>query len=76
MIGYVFDGNRKISLKIPNTLKCNATTLLGDEGNPNTDITAVVGTGQYIVTDQIFNVGDILPSGIVDQRSSIPILTT
>ena len=75
MIGYIFDGNRKITLKIPNMQKCNTTSLLGDSGTPNSNITGVLGTGQYIVTDQDFNEGDILPDGIIDQRASIPLLT-
>jgi hypothetical protein len=75
MIGYIYNADRKIVLKIPNMQKCNDTVLLGDEGLPNSNIRAIIGTGQYIVTDQEFNVGDVLPEGLIDLRAVIPVLT-
>jgi hypothetical protein len=75
VIGYIFDIDRKVVYKIPNVLKCNTTTLLGDNKIPNSNIIAIVGTGQYIITDQVFNEGDILPNEITDRRSEIPVLT-
>ncbi len=69
MIGYIFDPTTRIvATKTENVTKCNDTTILGDGK-------AVLGTGQYIVTDQIFNVGDILPEGLTDRRSEIPTLS-
>lgn len=72
MIGYVYNTERKIILKIPNVTGCNDTTITGDMGTPNSSITAVMGTGEYLVTDQDYAEGSTLPIGLTDQRASIP----
>lgn len=69
MIGYIYDSTRKIATKIENVQKCNDTTIKGDSSM------AVIGTGQYIITDQDFTVGSILPEGLTDKRVEIPVLS-
>ena len=67
MIGYIYNTtNRKIATKIENVQKCNDTTIKGLSSM------AVIGTGQYIIIDQDFNEGDILPEGLTDKRAEIP----
>jgi hypothetical protein len=66
MNGYIYDTEtREIATKIPSIIACNETTIKGDG-------TAVIGTGQYIITDAEYNEGDILPEGIEDRRAEIP----
>jgi hypothetical protein len=69
MIGYIYDTiTRKIATKVENVQKCNNTTIQGEFCK------ARLGTGQYVITDQIFDEGDILPEGTDDRRSEISIL--
>lgn len=66
MIGYIYiTETREIATKIENVQKCNDTTIMGNAK-------AVLGTGDYIITGQEFNEGDILPEGMTDKRSEIP----
>jgi hypothetical protein len=70
MTGYIYNSEtRKIVTKILDVQKCNDTTVMGISA------TAKIGTGEYIVTDQIYNIGDILPEGTTDRRSEIPVLS-
>ena len=68
MNGYIYNiETRKIVTKIPNIKACNETTIKGDG-------LAVLGTGQYIITDLEYNEGDIMPDGIEDRRAEVPVL--
>jgi len=68
MNGYIYNTETKeIATKITNIRACNETTVKGDS-------MAVIGTGQYIITDAEYNEGDILPEGIEDRRAEVPIL--
>lgn len=68
MTGYVYNiETRQIVTKVTNVTACNNTTIKGDSK-------AVLGTGQYVITNQDFNVGDILPEEITDRRSEIQVL--
>jgi hypothetical protein len=68
MNGYVFDTEtRIIATKIVNVTKCNDSTIKGE-------LMAVVGTGEYVITDMDFSEGDLLPIDIVDNRAAIPLL--
>ena len=70
MIGYIYNKDtRIIATKIKNVVVCNDTTIKGDG-------MAILGTGEYVITDLEFNEGDVLPSDIVDKRSEIPVLST
>jgi hypothetical protein len=70
MIGYIYDiETRKIATKISNITSRNDTTIKGDG-------VAIIGTGQYIITNEEYNVGDILPIEIDDKRLEIAVLTT
>ncbi|MCM0648624.1 hypothetical protein NBE98_09585 [Clostridium swellfunianum] len=70
MIGYIYNPEkREIATKIANVIRCNDTTIKGDE-------TAVLGTGEYIITDLVFNEGDTLPENIADRRSEIQTLAS
>lgn len=70
MNGYIYNTEtREIATKISNILACNDSTIKGDG-------LAVIGTGQYIISNQDFTEGDILPEGIIDMRSEIPVLST
>lgn len=70
MIGYIYaTSTRTIATKIDNVINCNDTTIKGEFA------LARIGTGQYIITDQDFNEGDILPQGITDRRAEIPVLS-
>lgn len=65
MNGYIYDTNtREIATKIINIIDCNDTTIKGDG-------IAVLGTGEYVVSDLEFNEGDILDKDIIDRRSEI-----
>lgn len=69
MIGYIYDTETRIIVtKIENVTKCNNTTIKGDG-------IAIVGTGQYIISENDYNEGDILPEGIEDRRSEISLLS-
>jgi len=69
MNGYIYNTEtRKIATKIPNVRACNDTTIKGDNSM------AVIGTGQYIITDAEYSEGDILPEGIEDKRAEVPVL--
>jgi len=65
MNGYIYD---KETRKIENTAGCNDTTIKGDS-------VAVLGTGEYVITDSEYNVGDVLPNDVVDKRSEIAVLS-
>lgn len=68
MHGYIYDTEtREIATKITNVKACNDTTIKGDG-------MAVLGTGQYIITDAEYEVGDILPVDIEDRRAEVPVL--
>lgn len=68
MNGYIYNiETREIATKIPNVRACNETTIKGDG-------MAVIGTGQYVITDAEYNEGDILPEGIEDRRAEVPML--
>lgn len=70
MIGYIYDTqSRKIATKITDVSKCNDTTIKSECA------TARIGTGQYIITDQDFGEGDIIPVDIIDKRAEIPVLS-
>jgi len=69
MNGYIYNPEtREIATKIPNVKACNETTVKGD------DSMAVIGTGEYVITDAEYNEGDILPEETEDRRAEIPIL--
>jgi len=53
---------------INNVVACNSTAIKGDN-------LAVLGIGEYVVTDLEFNEGDILPVDIVDKRLEITMLS-
>ena len=53
---------------INNVVACNGTTIKGDSF-------AVLGIGEYVVTDLEFNQGDILPVDVVDKRLEITMLS-
>lgn len=68
MNGYIYNTEtREIATKIENVRACNDTTIVGDG-------TAVIGTGEYLITDEEYNEGDILPADIKDKRGDIPTL--
>lgn len=68
MNGYIYDiETRKIATKITGIKACNETTIKGDG-------MAVLGTGQYIITEAEYNEGDILPESVEDMREGIPVL--
>jgi hypothetical protein len=68
MIGYIYNINtRIISTKVKGIQACSNTTIKGDG-------MAVIGTGQYIITDADYNEGDVLPESIIDRRAEMPIL--
>ncbi len=68
MNGYIYNTvTREIATKVTNVKACNDTTIKGDG-------MAVIGTGQYIITDAEYEVGDILPEGIEDRRAEVPVL--
>ena len=68
MNGYIYDTEtREIATKIPSIIACNETTIKGDGR-------AVIGIGQYIITDSEYNEGDILPESIQDRRAEVPVL--
>lgn len=68
MIGYIYDvETRVIATKLDNIRACNQTTIKGDG-------MAVVGTGDYIITDSEYSEGDILSTDIVDRRAELPVL--
>jgi hypothetical protein len=68
MNGYVFDAEtRIIATKIVNVTKCNDATIKGES-------LAVLGTGEYVITDMDFSEGDLLPIDIVDNRTIITLL--
>jgi len=68
MNGYIYDAEtRKIATKITNIKACNDTTIKGDG-------MAVLGTGQYIITEEEFEEGDILPVDIENMREEMPVL--
>jgi len=70
LIGYIYDTEtRQIATKIENVEKCNDITIKGES------VLARIGTGEYIITDQVFDEGDILPEGLTDMRSEIPVLS-
>jgi len=53
---------------INNVVACNGTTIKGDS-------LAVLGIGEYVVTDLEFNEGDMLPVDVVDKRVEITMLS-
>lgn len=57
-----------IATIINNVVACNGTTIKGDN-------LAVLGIGEYVVTDLEFNEGDILPVDVVDRRLEITMLS-
>lgn len=66
MNGYIYNTEtREIATKVTNVMACNDTTIKGDG-------MAVIGTGQYIITDSEYEEGDILPEGIEDRRAEVP----
>jgi len=66
MNGYIYNTvTREIATKVTNVKACNETTIKGDG-------MAVIGTGQYIITDAEYSKGDILPEGIEDRRAEVP----
>lgn len=68
MNGYIYNTEtREIATKVTNVKACNDTTIKGG------DSMAVIGTGQYIITDAEYSEGDILPEGIEDRRAEVPI---
>lgn len=68
MNGYIYNTEtRKIATKITNIKACNDTTIKGDG-------IAVLGTGEYVITDADYEVGDILPVDNEDRRAEVPIL--
>lgn len=68
MNGYIYEVNtRKIATKIENVRACNDTTILGDSK-------AVIGTGEYLITEDDYLEGEVLPESIVDERCEIPVL--
>lgn len=70
MIGYIYNAEtREIATKINNVVACNRTAIKGDG-------MAVLGTGEYIITELDFNIGDILPNDVVDKRSEATVLST
>ena len=69
MIGYIYNKDTMtIAIKINNVIACNDTTIKGDS-------LAVLGIGEYVVTDLEFNEGDILPVDVVDKRLEITVLS-
>lgn len=64
--GYIYDtSNRKIACKIPCVIECTDVTIVGKECK------AVIGTGKYIISDQEYNEGQILPDDVVDMRDVV-----
>lgn len=69
MNGYVYNiETREIATKITNVRACNDTIVKGENSM------AVIGTGQYIITNLEYSEGDILPESIEDRRSEVPVL--
>lgn len=65
MNGYIYNKDtREIATKINNIIACSDTTIEGDG-------IAVLGTGEYVITDLEFNEGDILDKDITDRRLEI-----
>lgn len=69
MKGYIYNKDTMIIVTIiNNVVACNGTTIKGDS-------LAVLGIGEYVVTDLEFNEGDILPVDVVDKRLEITMLS-
>lgn len=69
MKGYIYNKDTMtIATTINNVVACNGTTIKGDS-------LAVLGIGEYVITDLEFNEGDILPVGVVDKRLEITMLS-
>ena len=69
MKGYIYNKDTMtIATIINNVVACNGTTIKGDSF-------AVLGIGEYVVTDLEFNQGDILPVDVVDRRLEITMLS-
>lgn len=68
MIGYIYNKETRVIItKITHIIACNNTTIKGDG-------MAVLGTGEYVITDLEYNIGDIFPIDVVDRRSEIAVL--
>lgn len=69
MNGYIYNKEtRVITTKINNVVACNDITIKGES-------LAVLGTGEYVITDSEYDEGDILPDDAVDKRAEVEILS-
>ncbi|RII35455.1 hypothetical protein D2A34_09685 [Clostridium chromiireducens] len=69
MKGYIYiKDTMTIVTIINNVVACNGSTIKGDS-------IAVLGIGEYLITDLEFNEGDILPVGVIDKRLEIAMLS-